>query len=244
MAHADHRDAGGLALSTLAALVVARLRQTESAFTSAQEIARVGLGTRPADPARALVDELPRIFGIDNNTETGPEFSTRVHPHDLPVFEGAMNAMRETCQPYSVEYRIHTMDGEERWLNCRAECHCDEHGRAARVTGVAQDITDRKLAELSSQESRQRMQLAGRLAYDLIYEWNPADDSLTWFGSVDRLLGYPKSTIGPSIVAWRRSSTRKIAVVWRNSSNAIATTPRRSRPSTGCGMQTAAIATG
>jgi len=51
-------------------------------------------------------------------------------------------------------------------------------------------------------ESEERLSLAGKAAYDLIYEWNPAKDTLEWFGDIDEKLGYGKGEISSDINAW------------------------------------------
>ncbi len=52
------------------------------------------------------------------------------------------------------------------------------------------------------QESEDRLRTAGKAAYDLIYEWDVATDSLRWFGDIDELLGYRKGDISRDITAW------------------------------------------
>jgi len=60
----------------------------------------------------------------------------------------------------------------------------------------------RKQAEGALRESEERLKTAGKAAYDLIYEWDVASDSLEWFGNIDGLLGYKKGEISQNISAW------------------------------------------
>jgi len=39
-------------------------------------------------------------------------------------------------------------------------------------------------------ESEERFRIAGKTAYDLIYEWDVESDSLQWFGDIDGMIGY------------------------------------------------------
>jgi guanylate kinase len=44
--------------------------------------------------------------------------------------------------------------------------------------------------------------MAGKVAYDLIYEWDVKNDSLMWFGDIDGMLGFKKGDISRNINAW------------------------------------------
>ena len=65
------------------------------------------------------------------------------------------------------------------------------------MIAIARDITERK-------ESEDRFKLAAQTASDLIYEWNVEDDSLSWFGNIDKALGYERGEFEHSIKAWLR----------------------------------------
>ncbi len=59
-----------------------------------------------------------------------------------------------------------------------------------------------RAAEQKLRRSEQRLMTAGKVAYDLIYEWDVATDALTWFGDIDGLLGYDEGAISGDISAW------------------------------------------
>lgn len=78
----------------------------------------------------------------------------------------------------------------------------NEEGAVYALCGISVDITEIKRIEKALRESEQRFKMAGRAAYDLIYEWDVVTDSLCWFGDVDNMLGYPKGEISHDIQAW------------------------------------------
>ncbi|MGB0713101.1 MAG: PAS domain S-box protein [Gammaproteobacteria bacterium] len=68
--------------------------------------------------------------------------------------------------------------------------------------GFARDITQRKEAEQAIRASEERLALAGKAAFDLIYEWDPAASTIRWFGDIDGLLGYPPGAISTALEHW------------------------------------------
>jgi len=59
-----------------------------------------------------------------------------------------------------------------------------------------------KRSEEALRESEDRFRIAGKVAYDLIYEWDVASDALEWFGDIDGLMGYRKGEMSRDINAW------------------------------------------
>ena len=78
----------------------------------------------------------------------------------------------------------------------------DTHGHVIGMQSTIINITDRKQAEDALRESEERLRIAGKAAYDLIYEWNVTNDELEWLGDIDGLLGYEPGAISRDIVAW------------------------------------------
>jgi len=70
------------------------------------------------------------------------------------------------------------------------------------IGSVSREITERKQAVEALRQSQQRLKIAGKVAYDLIYEWDAQDDSLEWFGDIDDILGYDANKIPKTIKGW------------------------------------------
>ena len=64
------------------------------------------------------------------------------------------------------------------------------------------EVEERKKAEEELQHSEERLKIAGKVAYDLIYEWTVEDDKLEWFGNIDEILGYKPKEILRTIDGW------------------------------------------
>jgi PAS domain S-box-containing protein len=83
-----------------------------------------------------------------------------IHPADRPVAVKRTERLL-SGQPNVSEFRIITKAGETRWLRDYGRPVRDEvRKRTVRIYGAAQDITDRKQAELSLRQSEERFRLA------------------------------------------------------------------------------------
>ncbi|MFO7912657.1 MAG: ATP-binding protein [Desulfotignum sp.] len=61
---------------------------------------------------------------------------------------------------------------------------------------------EKQIRQNQPTENEDRLRIAGKAAYDLIYEWTVARDDLEWFGDIDGLLGYAPGKISRNIAAW------------------------------------------
>ncbi len=125
------------------------LRQTDIELREAQAIARLGSWKWNIQKAEvSWSDEMFRIFGIDRQTYTGrlgDAISRVIHPDDLYIVLPS-NAATLADQP--VTYRIILPDGSIRhiWAKSGDKIY-DSEGNLIFLTGVAQDISERKQTE-------------------------------------------------------------------------------------------------
>lgn len=78
-------------------------------------------------------------------------FRSRLHPEDADATWAAIQRHLQKRVPYKVEYRLRTKSGEFLWFLARGQATWNTEGRAIRMSGSIQDITERKQAELNLQ---------------------------------------------------------------------------------------------
>jgi len=130
----------------------ALLETSESRLKRAQSIAHVGNWELDLNSRLTWAsDEAIRLFGFNKNINTFPfeAIGRIVHPDDRAVRDLALQLLLEKNIKYNVEFRIiRPVDGQERILHSSAELEYDEQGSPEKITGVIQDITERKNAQL------------------------------------------------------------------------------------------------
>ena len=84
-----------------------------------------------------------------------------IHPDDREKAR-ALLAPRVQNQPVEAEYRIHTPEGQQKWIRDRAFPVYDAGGRQIRVAGIAEDITERKRYEEELIRAREGADAANR----------------------------------------------------------------------------------
>jgi PAS domain S-box-containing protein len=132
------------------------LLRSEARLKKAQTVARVGdWSWNIKDGQVEWSDEMYAIFGIDKNSYTGrlgDVIAKVIHPDDLHLVLPSNSSTFAEKKP--VEYRILLPDGSIRYIWAESgESILDEAGNPIYLTGIAQDITERKLAEEALRES-------------------------------------------------------------------------------------------
>ncbi len=92
-------------------------------------------------------------------------------------------AARQADAPYDVNYRIRRPDGSIRWIHDRAFPVRNEAGKVMRLVGVAEDVTDRRMAE-------ERFRVLGEEMTDVVIVIAPDGRVMFASPSVQWLTGY------------------------------------------------------
>ena len=137
---------------------------TESLWNRAEVLAQIGVWSWDITQDQwTFTDGFRRIHGITDLTPIPMDVLwERAHPEDRPAVEAAFRTALTGGQPYDVEHRIVRQDnGEVRYLHARGEVTFDAAGKAIRLDGVTQDITDRKRLEAELREQAVHAPLSG-----------------------------------------------------------------------------------
>lgn len=126
------------------------LKESEERLADSQKTAHIGnWDWNIVTGEEYWSDELYHIFGLDPRFELNHNiFLNRIHPDDLDYVNYATNEALNG-NPYHIDYRIILPSGEERIIYSEGEVLFDEKHKPVRMSGIVQDITERKKAEES-----------------------------------------------------------------------------------------------
>jgi PAS domain S-box-containing protein len=168
-----------------------RLRESERSLRDAQRIVRVG--SWEWDVTNDLVtwsDQLYRNFGITRE-DFVPSFEgylTAVHTDDRERVQATIVEALQRHEHFEFEHRVPMPDGTERVHFCTGDVFV-EGGRAVRMAGTSQDITERK-------EAADRLQAAYEHEREMVQKLRELDTVKTNFvSSVSHELRTPLTSI-------------------------------------------------
>ena len=129
-----------------------------------QELARIGNWEFDLiDDQIRWSAETFRIFGLPSGSEE-PEFADvllAVDPEDRPLFDQAIQLTISTGEPYSLDLRIRTPEGTQKFIHAQGLAVYGKTGSVVRLIGTVLDITDRKREENRLAEQAMRDTLTG-----------------------------------------------------------------------------------
>jgi PAS domain S-box-containing protein len=191
------------------------LRQKQTMLARTESITHTGSWEWETASDKVMwSDELFRIFQRDP-ADGAPSFAEHprfYHPEDMQRLTAAVEAAVSHGAPYELELRAIRKDGLTRVCLARGQAEMGPEGRAVRLFGSFQDITERKQAEQALRESekkyRQIVETAGEGVWMIDAEGN------TTFANqrMAEMLGYSVGEmLGLSLFAFMDEDGKAIA---------------------------------
>jgi PAS domain S-box-containing protein len=187
-----------------------KLEESNARLEEAQRVVHVGHWEWDLETNEVVwSDETYRIFGLKPQERPMDLAGVRgmVHPDDREALYGGVDVDLSAGANPVAEFRIVRPSGEvrtvhaitsKRWSAPPVDSHGEPSGRARKLFGTVQDITENKrVAEerqaLSRdlQESNARLEQAQHLVHMGYYEWNLITGRVTWSAELCRIYGLP-----------------------------------------------------
>jgi PAS domain S-box-containing protein len=170
------------------------LTQTRDLMSNMEQLASTGAWEYDQESETlTLTEGVRRVHGIESGADLSLEAAFETfHPDDRDLLQDRFNTCLETGEPYEMDARLTTPDGQQRWITIRAERITDGENNSV-VRGYVQDITETK-------ERKRKLDLVERLfeyteEYQFIVEVADGEFKLRHANQ------YYKQTVGPAVTA-------------------------------------------
>jgi PAS domain S-box-containing protein len=176
------------------------LQESKARLEEAQRIAHVGHYYWNLIANRVIwSEEVYRIYGL--RPQEGPidlaMVREMIHPEDRQfVFQTAEEALHSELRP-DIEHRVVRPDGEVRTVHSLGTVKRDASGRPYEMFGTVQDITDRKRAEQTLQQTQVYLREGQRLAH--MGSWAFNESGHYWAEELYQIFGLNPENGAPTI---------------------------------------------
>jgi PAS domain S-box-containing protein len=145
------------------------LQESEARFRMMAETIPVQVWTAKPDGMLDYVTQrTAQYFGTPQSALLGDRWAAMVHPDDLPRATDRWQRALLTGDPYEVEFRLRSRDGEYRWHLVRAEPMLDIDGNVVQWFGCTADIEEHKRLEAALDVAAEEARHANRSKADFL----------------------------------------------------------------------------
>jgi PAS domain S-box-containing protein len=137
------------------------LKNSEERYSLAQKAANIGSWDWNIVTGKLVWSErIEPMFGFAPGRFAGTyeAFFQSVHPDDRQAITASVNACMEQGKDYQIEHRIVWPDGTVRWVSETGNAVRDTEGKAIRMLGVVQDITEKKKAQIEIRKLNEQLE--------------------------------------------------------------------------------------
>jgi PAS domain S-box-containing protein len=164
-------------------------------------ITGAGLGTWHWDLVNSELvwsAECLALFGLPpDTTMTYERFLAAVHPDDRDRTDEAVRRSLDSRSEFNIELRAICPDGSVRHIVSMGRGYYDAAGRAMRMEGIAQDVSERRrVSDALQQQARELIEQAALLdhAFDPVLVWNLDDRVITYCNTAaEQLYGFTRA---------------------------------------------------
>lgn len=172
------------------------LEESEKRLQLALNAAGMGVWEWNAiDNSMFLSPECFEILGVKYFNGKLDSFINLIHSKDREDFQKAVKLAIDSCENFQAEFRIVTSNGDLKWLSNHGLTECDDEGKAIKLIGTIQEITEKKYAEKALRESEERQRLALEGANAGVWHINFENNECYWSKEYREIYGFSEEVI-------------------------------------------------
>jgi PAS domain S-box-containing protein len=190
-----------------------RLRDLYAVLQNSEDRLRLVIDTIPAyvwsTAPDGSVDFINRRWlestGLSEGTALGWNWSSAVHPDDLPRYVDQLHRALAAGEPMESEARLWRADGKYRWFLIRNVPLRDELGKIVKWYGTSIEIEDRKQAEDALRQAQAYLSEAQRLSHTGSFSWRVPSGEIFWSEEMYRIFQCERTTKPSVELAFQRT---------------------------------------
>ncbi|PZO40533.1 MAG: hypothetical protein DCF19_11565 [Pseudanabaena frigida] len=178
-------------------------KQSEQRFISLATVAPVGIFCTDIEGNCLYVnDRWCQIAGLTTSEALGLGWMNAIYLPDRSLVTAAWKTFVQGSSPFSLEYRFQNASGLITWVYGQAVSEYNNTGKIIGYVGAITNISDRKSAEATLQESEERLRLALRAANQGLYDLNIQTGEAIVSPEYATMLGYDPETFQETNARW------------------------------------------
>ena len=173
--------------------MIQRLQQSDELFKEAQALTHIGNWTWEIEQDRVTwSEELYRIYDIEPNSEeiSLEKFASFIHPDDREYRLQLLNQSLEACKPTEYFFRIITRNNTVKILHGKSDVRADKNGKAIKMIGTCQDVTEKQLLIEKLQESEKLYKQAQALSHIGNWSYDLQNKTIAWSDEMFHIYGF------------------------------------------------------
>lgn len=188
------------------------LKLSEERLQLAVQSGNMGIWDWDVEGDRLIWDDrMYAIYGVQPTefSETYNDWQTRVHPDDLERCRSELQYVLSEGQNYDATFRVIWPDDSIHYIEAHAIVQRDRHGKPLRMTGINQDVTERKQAEaerIQAEKLRLEFNLLETVLETILagyWDWRIPDHHFYMSPGLKRMLGYDDAELADTPESWQ-----------------------------------------
>lgn len=149
-------------------------------------------------------EELYNMYGFDSKLPPPAinEHKKLFTPESWELLFSSLTLAKEKGIPYEQELKTLRKDGSEGYMWVRGEAEFDSKGDITHIKGIAQDITERKIADEKLRINEERWQFVIEGSGDGIWEWRPQEKRTFYTNRWLEMLGHKPEEFTDNDYEW------------------------------------------
>lgn len=150
-------------------------------------------------------DNVPAILRIPkkqlgNSLES---FLKILPQEDQKIVVDAIQKSMDSSDHLFLQHRVKVRDGSVRWMEIVGKVFRDRKGRATKLTGSIQDITDIKQSNFERKQWETRYKILASTSGQVIYDHDLDNGTIMWSGTIEAVLGFKEEELS-TVDRWEK----------------------------------------